>query len=81
MYFFFRISYFECSLKNGGNYAPKLRQPGDILNGKYVQRNYNCKFTEKIINEKNGNGHYNIIPVGNIYGYVKSKLSGLRNGK
>lgn len=36
---------------------------------------------KKIINEKNGKGHYNIIPVGNIYGYVKSKLSGLRNGK
>lgn len=51
----FRISYIDCYLKNkGGNYVPKWRKSGDTLNGKYMQRNYNCKFTEQIINEKKG---------------------------
>lgn len=62
----FRISYIDYSLKNkGGNYVPKWRKSGDILNGKYMQRNYNCKFTEQIINEKKGS-YYNIILIGSI---------------
>lgn len=50
------------------------------MNGKYTQRNYNCKFTEQIINEKKGKDCYSSIIVRNICSYVKTKLLGPSHG-
>ena len=59
---------------------PKCRKSGDILSGKYMQRNYNCKFTEQIVNEKEGKDYYKSILVKNICSYVKTKLLGPSHG-
>ena len=50
------------------------------MSGKYMQRNYNCKFTEQIVNEKEGKDYYKSILVKNICSYVKTKLLGPSHG-